>query len=184
MPLIVPDNVHNRLDLIIQFEILIYTIKNITTMKLKDIMNIDNPPKPILYRKYEDFVESEMPENSIELDSQGHIISDQISVLNFIQFLLNELEYLPEMKNTNISEKEKNKYLKKKKRKKRKKHIKNINQFGNKNYPSNNNSIDYQNPINIKDFDTKGYYNQPFSSSSSSSLENIPNVSDNDSSIS
>ena len=74
----------------------------------------------------------------------------------------------------------KNKSRKKEKSKK-KKRIKTLKQFHNKNYPSNNsnNSIDYRNPITLKDFNTDRYYGQPFSTSSGS-LKNIPNIESQD----
>ncbi|MFW5803623.1 MAG: hypothetical protein ACOCWG_00160 [bacterium] len=147
-------------------------------MKLKDILTIENKPKIKLHKKYEDFVNDPYnPINAIEIDENRYIISDQLSVLNFIQFLLHEYEYLPEKRNNgNLKGEEKSKKKKSKKSKKRKR-IKTIKQFVDKNDPSNNsNNYDpYRNPVNLKDFNTDRYFNQPFSASSGSP-ENIPNI--------
>ena len=85
-------------------------------MKLKDILMLKDKPAPVLHKKYEDFVnDPDIPINSIEIDPKnGHIISNQLSVLNFIQFLLHEYEYLEERK-------EDKKFNGKKKLKKKKK---------------------------------------------------------------
>ncbi|WP_297085424.1 hypothetical protein [uncultured Draconibacterium sp.] len=131
-------------------------------MKLKDIMPRHNQPKPPFYKKYEDFVSEYAPKiNSIEFDENGKIISDQLSVLNFIDFLLKEIEHLPESK-------------KSKKKKKNRKLIKN-NNINNKD--SGKNYLDYHRRIgNSQDFNSPPYFNQPFSPSSSGSLDNIPNI--------
>ena len=50
---------------------------------------------------YDDFVEtSEMPEESIEIDSMGRIVSNRTSLLKFIDFLITQYEYCPEQKST------------------------------------------------------------------------------------
>lgn len=83
-------------------------------MKLKDILMLEDKPA-VLHKKYEDFVnDTDVPINSIQLDAQGHILSDQRSVLNFIQFLLHEYENLEEGKDSK-------KFKGKKKSKKKKK---------------------------------------------------------------
>lgn len=114
-------------------------------MKLKDIILSESLPQSQIHRTYNDFIEDdEIPENSIQFDHEGRIVSDQLSVLKFIQFLLKEYEYLPEGKdNKKLNDKEESK---KKKTKKRKKRIKTMNQFthGSSNYPSSiGNSFDY-----------------------------------------
>lgn len=69
-----------------------------TLMKLKDIiMNQDE----FKLHNYDDFVEtSEMPEESIEIDSMGRIVSNRTSLLKFIDFLVTQYEYCPEKKST------------------------------------------------------------------------------------
>lgn len=146
-------------------------------MKLKDILIIENKPKIKLHKKYEDFINNpDIANNSIEIDEHGHIISDQLSVLKFIDFLLQEYPNLDESKNYNKIKNEKK--SKKNKRKKLKKRIKNMNDFRTKNSVSNSgNNLDYHRRIgNSQDFNSTPYFNQPFSSSGAGSLENIPNV--------
>jgi hypothetical protein len=67
-------------------------------MKLKDIiMNQDE----LKLHNYKDFVETaEIPEESIEIDSRGRIISNKTSLLKFIDFLITQFEYCPEQKST------------------------------------------------------------------------------------
>lgn len=69
-----------------------------TLMKLKDIiMNQDE----FKLHNYNDFVETaEIPEESIEIDSRGRIISNKTSLLKFIDFLITQFEYCPEQKST------------------------------------------------------------------------------------
>jgi len=114
-------------------------------MKLKDIILSENLPQSQIHRTYNDFIEDdEIPENSIELDDEGRIVSSKLRLLKFVQFLLQQYDYLPESTdNKKFKSKEKSK---KKKTKKRKKRIKTMNQFthGSSNYPSSiGNSFDY-----------------------------------------
>ena len=117
-------------------------------MKLKELILTEDELKPKIYRNYNDYIESDIPINSIELDSSGRIVSDRLSLLNFIQFLLSEYDYLPENKNefNNDSHKLKKKKSKLKKQKtssdeltlrQKKKKLKNMDHFLNSksNYP-------------------------------------------------
>ena len=67
-------------------------------MKLKDIvMNQDE----FKLHNYNDFMQtSEIPDDSIEIDSRGRIISNKTSLLKFIDFLISQYEYCPEKKST------------------------------------------------------------------------------------
>lgn len=48
---------------------------------------------------YDDFIETaEIPEESIEIDSKGRIVSNRTSLLKFIDFLITQYEYCPEKK--------------------------------------------------------------------------------------
>ncbi|HCY77673.1 MAG TPA: hypothetical protein DHV28_17310 [Ignavibacteriales bacterium] len=68
-------------------------------MKLKDI--IMNQDELKLHTKYDDFIETaEIPEESIEIDSKGRIVSNRTSLLKFIDFLVTQFEYCPEKKST------------------------------------------------------------------------------------
>ena len=90
-------------------------------MKLKEIITIEDELKPKIYRNYNDYIESDIPENSIELDEDGRIISNKLSLLNFIEFLLSQYDFLHE--NNNIDEMDNNRSHKlKKKKSKKKKH--------------------------------------------------------------
>lgn len=145
-------------------------------MKLKEYINRTEDGKPLIHKSYIDFIDTEIPENSIEIDEHGHIISDQLSVLKFIDFLLQEYPNLDESNHNNkIKNEEKSK---KNKRKKVKKRIKNMNDFRNiKSGSNSSNNLDYHRKIsNSQDFNNPPYFNQPFSASGSGSFENIPNV--------
>lgn len=123
-------------------------------MKLKDIMNLNTSPEPVICKKFEDFVNEYDPQtNSIEFDENGNIISNQLSVLNFIDFLLNEFDYLPESK------------TKKKSKKRRRKIIKNSSDAGGS----------YKIAAS-QDYNNEPYFNQPFSASQPASLEDVPDV--------
>ena len=153
-------------------------------MKLKDVILSENLPQSQIYRTYNDFIEdADIPENSIEFDEDGRIVSDQLSVLNFIQFLLKEYEYLPEKKHNKTLGNEDNPN---KKKSKKLKNLKRIKRFKMNNYPLNTgNNLDYHRTIgNTPDFNNTPYYNQPFSSSGSSFSQNIPIDPNNESSIS
>ena len=118
-------------------------------MKLKDIIIIEDELQPKIHRNYNDYIESDIPDNSIELDSSGRIISNKLSVLNFVDFLLSEYDFLPENNNefNNDSHKLKKNKSKKKNRnnissnglslKQKKKKLKNMDHFLNSksNYP-------------------------------------------------
>ena len=67
-------------------------------MKLKDIiMNQDE----LKLHNYNDFMQtSEIPDDSIEIDSKGRIISSKTSLLKFIDFLITQFEFCPENKST------------------------------------------------------------------------------------
>jgi len=67
-------------------------------MRLKEELQPEEDLKPNIHRNYCDFIDSEIPENSIELDENGHIISNKNSLLKFVDFLLSEYDYLPEGK--------------------------------------------------------------------------------------
>ena len=87
-------------------------------MKLKDIILLTEL-EPNIQRNYNDYIESDIPENSIEIDTSGRIVSDRLSLLNFIQFLLSEYDYLPENNSNDEFDNDGHK-LKKKKSKKKK----------------------------------------------------------------
>ena len=77
-------------------------------MKLKDIILTEDELEPKIHRNYNDYIESDIPENSIELDSSGRIVSNKTKLLSFINFLLSEVEYCPESSNNNkFNDKEK-----------------------------------------------------------------------------
>lgn len=145
-------------------------------------------PKPLILKGYNVFVDSEIPENSIEFDKNGRLLSNKQDFLRFIQqILLNEFEYLPEKNNnTKYSDEEKSKKNKSKKLKKHKKRIKNMKEFRSKNAPSDSgNNLDYHRKFSsTDDFNNSPYYKQPFSASTSSSSQTIPNNSNADSSMS
>lgn len=67
-------------------------------MKLKDIIKNQDEFK---LHSYDDFVETaEIPDESIEIDSSGRIISSKTSLLKFIDFLITQYKYCPENKST------------------------------------------------------------------------------------
>ncbi|KAF0238495.1 MAG: hypothetical protein FD181_998 [Prolixibacteraceae bacterium] len=67
-------------------------------MKLKDIVMTQDELK---LHNYNDFMQtSEIPDESIEIDSSGRIISNKTSLLKFIDFLVTQFEYCPENKST------------------------------------------------------------------------------------
>jgi hypothetical protein len=85
-------------------------------MRLKEELQPEEDLKPNIHRNYCDFIKSDIPKNSIELNKNGHIISNKNSLLKFVDFLLSEYDFLPESKEEGIN-------LNKKKSKKKNKKI-------------------------------------------------------------
>ena len=67
-------------------------------MRENEILQPEDDLKPNIHRNYCDFIESDIPENSIELDKNGHIVSNKNSLLRFVDFLLSQYDFLPESK--------------------------------------------------------------------------------------
>ena len=102
-------------------------------MKENEILQLEDDLKPNIHRNYCDFIGSDIPANSIELDEHGHIISNKNSLLRFVDFLLSEYDFLPESKkNGKIRNKKKSKKkipynkLSLKQKKKRSKNMKHL----------------------------------------------------------
>lgn len=77
-------------------QIFIYKGKH---MKLKELITTDDELHHNIHRNYNDFVDNNIPSNSIELDKKGRIISNKTSLLRYIDFLLTQVEYCPESNN-------------------------------------------------------------------------------------
>jgi hypothetical protein len=84
-------------------------------MKLKDLIITEDELQPQIHKNYDDFIEdSDIPKNSIVFDEEGRIVSNKLSLLNFIDFLLTQYDYLPESNKYKESDNDEGKSNKKK----------------------------------------------------------------------
>lgn len=68
-------------------------------MKLKELILNDDEQHLSIHKNYNDFVDNNVPHNSIEIDATGKILSNKTSILNYINFLLTQVKYASEGKN-------------------------------------------------------------------------------------